>query len=98
SVPTGIFMYVERYIMHDPFKLYINGTDMLAIMIVFLVGVVLACLGLISLYIANIHAEVVNRPLYIVRQRPVRRGMLEPSAMAIPAKRSGVLRQEPVEG
>jgi hypothetical protein len=33
-----------------------------------LVGLVLACLGLVSLYIANIHAEVTNRPLYVVRR------------------------------
>ncbi len=40
---------------------------MLAALTLFLVGVVLACLGLISLYIGHIHAEVKNRPLYVVR-------------------------------
>jgi len=34
-----------------------------------LIGVVLICLGFIALYIGNIHTEVVNRPLYIVRTR-----------------------------
>jgi hypothetical protein len=63
-------MYIERYILDDPLKLLFNGTDMLAILILFLVGVILACLGLISLYIANIHAEVTNRPLYVVREKP----------------------------
>lgn len=33
----------------------------------FLIGLVLSCLGLIALYIGNIHAEVVNRPLYIIK-------------------------------
>ena len=33
----------------------------------FMIGVVLSCLGLIALYIGHIHAEVINRPLYIVR-------------------------------
>ena len=80
SIPAGIFMYVERYILNDPLHLLFSGTDMLAIMTVFLVGVVLACLGLISLYIASIHAEVINRPLYIVRERPKRASsLLEPS-------------------
>jgi len=67
SIPGGIFLYIERFIMHDPFHWGINGTTMLAIMTVFLVGVMLACLGLMSLYIAHIHAEVVNRPLFVVR-------------------------------
>jgi polyisoprenyl-phosphate glycosyltransferase len=35
----------------------------------FLIGIVLSCLGLIALYIGNIHTEVANRPLYIVKNR-----------------------------
>lgn len=34
-----------------------------------LIGVVLVCLGFIALYIARIHDEVVDRPLYIVREK-----------------------------
>jgi dolichol-phosphate mannosyltransferase len=44
----------------------------LAIFIVantFLMGVILMAIGLVALYIGTIHTEVVNRPLYIVRQR-----------------------------
>lgn len=67
ATPTAIVMYVERYVLNDPLHWEIRGTAMLAILLVMLVGLVLACLGLISLYIANIHAEVNNRPLYIVR-------------------------------
>ncbi|MEK7153885.1 MAG: glycosyltransferase family 2 protein [Patescibacteria group bacterium] len=70
SIPAGLFMYVEKYLLDDPLNLLFSGTDMLAILILFLVGVVLACLGLIALYIAHIHAEVINRPLYVVRQSP----------------------------
>jgi dolichol-phosphate mannosyltransferase len=68
ATPTGILLYVERYLLHDPLHWEIRGTAMLAILIVMLVGLVLACLGLVSLYIANIHAEVTNRPLYVVRR------------------------------
>ncbi|MGH7157586.1 MAG: glycosyltransferase family 2 protein [Candidatus Saccharimonadales bacterium] len=68
ATPAGIIMYIERYVLNDPLNWEIRGTAMLAILLVMLVGLVLACLGLISLYIANIHAEVTNRPLYIVRR------------------------------
>lgn len=35
----------------------------------FLIGIVLVSLGFIALYIARIHSEVINRPLYIVREK-----------------------------
>lgn len=35
----------------------------------FLIGIVLIAIGLVALYIGTIHTEVVNRPLYIVRER-----------------------------
>lgn len=44
----------------------------LAIVVVantFLIGIVLMAIGLVALYIGTIHTEVINRPLYIVRQR-----------------------------
>jgi len=34
-----------------------------------ILGVTLMALGLIALYIANIHEEVIGRPLYIVKKR-----------------------------
>ena len=34
-----------------------------------LFGIVLAALGLIALYIGNIHTEVTGRPLYIVQDK-----------------------------
>lgn len=63
SVPVGGVMALDRVMYHAP----IRGTAFLAIMIVALVGLVLACLGLISLYIGRIHSEASNRPLYVVR-------------------------------
>jgi len=35
----------------------------------FLIGIVLMAIGLVALYIGTIHIEVVNRPLYLVRER-----------------------------
>jgi len=44
----------------------------LAIVVVantFLMGVILMAIGLVALYIGTIHTEVINRPLYIIRER-----------------------------
>lgn len=48
-----------------------TGSATLAVMVLFLVGVLLICQGLMALYIANIYGEVQNRPLYI-EKRPRR--------------------------
>jgi dolichol-phosphate mannosyltransferase len=64
----GIFMVVERYVLHDPLGLQITGTAILAVFLTFLVGVVLGCQGLLALYIESIHNETQNRPLYVVRK------------------------------
>jgi dolichol-phosphate mannosyltransferase len=61
----GIFIMIDRYMTKE---LHFSGSVILAVVILFLIGVVLVCLGLIALYIANIHAEVTNRPMYIVRK------------------------------
>jgi polyisoprenyl-phosphate glycosyltransferase len=65
--PLGLFVYIEKYLMGDPMGLQFTGTAMLALMLLFSVGVILACLGLVAMYIARIHIEVMNRPLYVVR-------------------------------
>lgn len=39
------------------------------VFITFLVGIILCALGLISMYIGQIHTEAVGRPLYIVRNK-----------------------------
>lgn len=49
-----------------------QGYTPLAIVVVantFLIGIVLMAVGLVALYIGTIHTEVINRPLYIVRER-----------------------------
>jgi hypothetical protein len=42
---------------------------MMAVFILFLNGIVLTCLGLMSLYIGSIQEEVLSRPLYVVGNR-----------------------------
>lgn len=34
----------------------------------FLIGIVLSAIGMVALYIGHIHTEVINRPLYVVRE------------------------------
>jgi len=70
SVPLGMFIFVDRYLYHNAlFGIFFSGNAILAVISLFLSGVTLTCLGLMSLYIANIHQEVTNRPLYVVRPR-----------------------------
>jgi dolichol-phosphate mannosyltransferase len=74
SLPLGLFIIVDRYFYHNNlFGLFFSGNAILAVISLFLSGITLTCLGLISLYIANIHREVVNRPLYVVRPNRRRR-------------------------
>jgi dolichol-phosphate mannosyltransferase len=42
---------------------------MVVVINTFLIGIVLMALGLVALYVGIIHTEVVNRPLYIIRER-----------------------------
>jgi len=69
SGTLGLFILVEKYILNDPLSLNFSGLATLAVFILFLVGIVLICLGLIALYIANIQKEVIKRPLYIIKKK-----------------------------
>ncbi len=70
SVPLGIFLTIVRFVLENPYHWAVTSTTLLAVLILFLIGVVLACLGLVAMYIAHIHAEVINRPLYVARDDP----------------------------
>jgi polyisoprenyl-phosphate glycosyltransferase len=66
---TGL-LFIYMIITHLILKISIFSK--LAYFVVFntlLFGIVLAALGLIALYIGNIHTEVTGRPLYIVQDR-----------------------------
>lgn len=63
----GVVVFVNRYIFNDYMEWHASGSAQLAILLVFFVGIILSCLGLIALYIGNIIHEVTARPLYVVR-------------------------------
>jgi dolichol-phosphate mannosyltransferase len=67
SALIGIYLGVEKFILGDPMHMQVSNTSLLALLIIFLVGVVLECIGMLAMYIAHIHAEVTNRPLYVIR-------------------------------
>lgn len=67
SGALGFVVFWERYVMNDALGWAVSGTAQLTIINVFLMGLVLSCLGLIALYIGNINNEVSGRPLYVVR-------------------------------
>jgi len=65
----GLVVFFERYVFNDALKWGISGSAQLAIIDVFLIGIVLMALGIMALYIENIHVEAAARPLYVVRKR-----------------------------
>jgi len=65
----GIFIFIEKVIFADP--LHFTWLGFMIVGIIFLVGIILSCLGLIALYIGNIHNEVSNRPMYVVRNKNI---------------------------
>jgi hypothetical protein len=54
-------------VLGDPLGFNFSGPAILAVILLFLVGLILIALGLMALYIATIHTEVMNRPLYVAR-------------------------------
>lgn len=73
---------VAKYGFHNHYAASISFRFLLVDFNSFMIGIVLISLGLIALYVANVHNEVINRPLYVVR-----REYGKPAAMA-PRKNS----------
>jgi len=71
SGTLGLFIFLEKYILEDPFGFNFSGPAILAVILLFLIGIVLICLGLIALYIGNIMSEVMNRPMYVIRKENI---------------------------
>jgi len=62
----GSTVFVEQILLNDPWNWNFTGSAMLAIIIVFLVGIVLMSQGILSLYVSNIQAQTKRRPLYVI--------------------------------
>lgn len=68
---SGLYILVGKYFLGWRFASTFSDAENLAIFIVFLVGIILMSLGLISLYIANIYGEVIGRPIYVIREKKI---------------------------
>ncbi|MFA6215595.1 MAG: glycosyltransferase family 2 protein [Patescibacteria group bacterium] len=69
SGPLGLFIFIDKYILGDVTGFNFSGSAILAVINLFMTGIILSCLGLIALYIGSIQSEAMNRPLYIVREK-----------------------------
>lgn len=66
---SGFYILLGKYVFRSHFAMTFSDAENLAIFIVFLVGILLISIGLLSLYIANIHEEIIGRPLYVIREK-----------------------------
>lgn len=66
---SGILLgwMVLNYFLHS--KWIYTPLAMVAVANTFFIGVVLMAIGLVAIYIGTIHTEVINRPLYIIREK-----------------------------
>jgi polyisoprenyl-phosphate glycosyltransferase len=67
SLPLALFIFLDRYILMNPFGFNFSASAILAVINLFFSGLILSSLGLMSLYLANMHTEITNRPLYVKR-------------------------------
>ena len=68
AAATGLLVFVLVHERVDPVRGVYTPLAKLVIAITILEGIVLTALGVVSLYLARIYAEVVRRPLYVVRR------------------------------
>lgn len=68
--PFGFFILIGKYFLkNEIFVAKFSDAESLAILLVFLVGIILTSIGLLALYVANIHREVIDRPMFVVRKK-----------------------------
>jgi dolichol-phosphate mannosyltransferase len=68
---AGLYILIGKYFLRASFASTFSDSENLAILLVFLVGIILMSVGLLALYVANIHGEVIRRPLFIIRRSRV---------------------------
>lgn len=72
SGTSGFYILLGKYFFRTPFASTFSDAENLAILLLFLVGIILISIGLIALYVANIHGEVISRPMYVIRKKNIK--------------------------
>lgn len=67
----GFYILMGKYVFRTYFASTFSDAENLAILILFLVGIILMSIGLLALYVANIHSEVIDRPMYVIRRKKI---------------------------
>jgi len=68
---SGFYILLGKYVFRTHFASTFSDAENLAILILFLVGIILMSIGLLALYVANIHSEIINRPMYVIRRKKI---------------------------
>ncbi|MEI8343328.1 MAG: glycosyltransferase family 2 protein [Candidatus Moraniibacteriota bacterium] len=66
---SGAYILLGKYFLHTIFASTFSDSENLAILLLFMVGIILMSIGLLAIYVANIHKEVINRPAYVIRKK-----------------------------
>ena len=69
SLVFGLFILIQQYILGDPLGLDWSGAVAMSVFVSFLVGLVLISQAITALYVAQIHVETKNRPLFVVNKK-----------------------------
>lgn len=64
----GIFVILQKYILNGAWGMNFSGPFLVGVLNMFFTGIIMSSLGLIALYIENMHIELLNRPLYVLRK------------------------------
>lgn len=68
TMASGLLMFwmLVNYLLRD--ELLYTPLAIVVVANTLLIGIVLSAIGLIALYVGAIHTEVINRPLYVIRE------------------------------
>ena len=67
SGTLGVVMFLDRYVVS--WGMSFSGTAILADITLFLVGIILVCMGFLAFYIGHIYRESQGRQMYIIRKK-----------------------------
>lgn len=63
-----VILAVNQFLLGDPLSLGVTTGAMITLFATMLVGILMICQGIVAVYVANIHLEAQDRPLYIINK------------------------------